>query len=74
MDAASRREIKWVSLGSVPTGAGAVLAARDGSRAYLGLRSADRVAVLDLKTLEVTEEIPMGPGSGPGCMYWIGAS
>ena len=74
MDAASRREIKRVSLGSVATGAGAVLVARDGSRAYLGLRAADRVAVLDLTTLEVTEEFPMGPGSGPGCMYWIGAS
>ena len=36
MDAASRREIKRVSLGSVATGAGAVLVARDGSRAYLG--------------------------------------
>ena len=74
MDAASRREIKRVSLDSVATGAGAVLVAPDGSRAYLGLRAANRVAVLDLTTLEVTEEIPMGPGSGPGCMYWIGAS
>ena len=74
MDAASRREIKRVSLGSADTGDGAVLVARDGSRAYLGLRAADRVAVLDLTTLEVTKEIPMGPGSGPGCMYWIGPS
>ena len=74
LDAALRREIERVSLGSTDTGGGAVLVAPDGSRAYLGLRAADRVAVLDLTTLEVTEEIPMGPGSGPGCMYWIGAN
>ena len=74
IDAASRREIKRVSLGQVDTGDGAVLVSRDGSRAYLGLRAADRVAVLDLATLEVIEEIPTGPGSGPGCMYWIGGS
>ena len=74
MDAASREEIKRVSLGPVATGAGALLVARDGSRAYLALRAADRVAVLDLTTLEVTGEISMGPGSGPGCMYWIGAN
>ncbi len=74
IDAASRQEIKRVTLGPVDTGDGAVLVAPDGSRAYLGLRAADRVAVLDLNTLEVTHEMPMGDGTGPGCMYWIGAS
>ena len=74
MDAASRRVIKRVTLGSADTGDGAVLVAPDGTRAYLGLRAADRVAVLDLNTLEVTQEMPMGDGAGPGCMYWIGAS
>jgi len=74
MEAASRRVIKRVSLGSTDTGDGAVLVAPDGSRAYLGLRAADRVAVVDLNTLEVTLEMPMGDGAGPGCMYWIGAS
>lgn len=72
MDAASRKEIARISLGSEDTGDGAVLVAPDGSRAYLGLREADRVAVLDLKTLEITREFPMGDGAGPGCMYWIG--
>ena len=72
MDAASRAEIKRVTLGSADTGDGAVLVAPDGTRAYLGLRAADRVAVLDLNTLEVTHEMPMGDGAGPGCMYWIG--
>lgn len=74
MDAASRRVIKRVTLGSTDTGDGAVLVAPDGRRAYLGLRAADRVAVVDLDTLEVTLEMPMGEGAGPGCMYWIGAS
>ena len=68
------RVIKRVSLGSTDTGDGAVLVAPDGSRAYLGLRAADRVAVVDLNTLEVILEMPMGDGAGPGCMYWIGAS
>ena len=50
-----------------------MLVAPDGSRAYLGLRAADRVAVVDLDTLEVIREMPMGDGAGPGCLYWIGA-
>ena len=74
IDAASREEIKRVTLGPVDTGDGAVLVAPDGTRAYLGLRAADRVAVLDLNTLEVAHEMRMGDGAGPGCMYWIGAS
>ena len=73
MDAASRVVIERVTLGSTDTGDGAVLVAPDGSRAYLGLRAADRVAVVDLATLEVTLEMPMGDGAGPGCLYWIGA-
>ncbi len=28
---------------------------------------------VDLTTLEVTLEMPMGDGAGPGCLYWIGA-
>ena len=74
LDAASREEIKRVTLGPVDTGDGAVLVSPDGTRAYLGLRAADRVAVLDLTTLEITHEMPMGDGAGPGCMYWIGAN
>jgi YVTN family beta-propeller protein len=74
MDAASRTVIKRVTVGATDTGDGAVLVAPDGTRAYLGLRAADRVAVLDLNTLEVTQEMPMGEGAGPGCMYWVGAN
>ena len=71
MDAASRTEITRVPLGSGDLGDGAVLVAPDGRHAYLGLRAADRVAVVDLNTLEVTHEIPMGDGAGPGCLYWV---
>ena len=73
LDAATRRVITRVTLGQADTGDGAVLVTPDGTRAYLGLRAEDRVAVLDLNTLEVTDELPMGEGTGPGCMYWIGA-
>ena len=74
VNAATREEIKRITLDQIDTGDGAVLVAPDGTRAYLGLRAADRVAVIDLNTLEVTLEMPMGDGAGPGCMYWIGAS
>jgi YVTN family beta-propeller protein len=74
LDAASRNVIKRISLAQMDTGDGAILVSRDGTRAYLGLRDADRVAVLDLATLEVTGEIMMGEGSGPGCMFWAGAN
>ncbi|MDE0829535.1 MAG: hypothetical protein OSB03_10065 [Vicinamibacterales bacterium] len=73
MDARSRTVVKRVALGPTDTGDGAVLVAPGGTHAYLGLRASDRVAVLDLKTLEITQEMPMGDGAGPGCMYWIGA-
>ena len=74
LDAASRSVIKRISMAQMDTGDGAILVSRDGTRAYVGLRDADRVAVLDLATLEVTEEIMMGEGSGPGCMFWAGAN
>ena len=71
MDAATRSVIERVTVGSADTGDGAVLVGPEGRRAFLGLRAADRVSVVDLETLEVTLEIPMGAGAGPGCLYWI---
>jgi YVTN family beta-propeller protein len=73
LDVAARREIKRVTLAPVDTGDGGVMVLRDGSRAYLGLRDVNSVSVVDLKTLEVTAQIPMGPGSGPGCLAWVEA-
>ena len=74
LDAASRSVIKRISMSPVDMGDGAILVSRDGSRAYVGLRALGLVAVLDLVTLEVIEEIMMGEGSGPGCMFWAGAN
>ena len=66
LDAATRTEITRLDLAP-----NAVLVQPDGSRAYAALRGGDSVAVIDLETLEVTGQIPTGPGSGPGCMFWL---
>jgi DNA-binding beta-propeller fold protein YncE len=71
LDAPGRKEIKRIKLAPGDTGDGGMMVMRDGSRAYLGLRDAHAVAVVDLKTLEVIDQIPMGPGSGPGCVFWV---
>ena len=74
LDAVSREVIKRISMAEMDTGDGAILISRDGMNAYVGLRDADRVAIVDLATLEVTGEIMMGEGSGPGCMFWTRAN
>ena len=66
LDAASRTEITRLALAP-----NAVLVQPDGSRAYAALREGNSVAVIDLDTFEVTAQIPTGPGSGPGCMFWL---
>ena len=60
--------------GTHAPGDGAVLVSPDGTHAFLGLRAADRVAVINLETLEVTAEIAMGAGAGPGCLFWLGSN
>jgi len=65
LDTASRRELKRLSLGH---GAGGILMAPDGSRAYVAVSRDDYVAVLDLKTLTVTGHIPTG--EWPDGMAW----
>lgn len=74
VDVPTRKVTKTIKLAAVDTGDGGVMVARDGSRAYLGLRDVHSVSVVDLKTLEVTSQIAMGPGSGPGCIAWVGPS
>ena len=66
LDAVARTEITRLDLAP-----NAVLVQPDGSRAYAALRGGNRVAVIDLETLEVVGQIPTGPGSGPGCMFWL---
>ena len=65
-DAQARTEIARLDLAP-----NAVLVQPDGSRAYAALRGADAVAVIDLDTLAITGQISTGPGSGPGCMFWL---
>ncbi len=71
LDAPSRKEIKRIKLAPIDTGDGGMMVMRDSSRVYLGLRDAHLVSVVDLKTLEVIDQISMGPGSGPGCIVWV---
>ena len=51
MDASTHKEVKQLNLGG---GAAGILIAPDGSRAYVAVSTADKIAVVDLKTLEVT--------------------
>jgi YVTN family beta-propeller protein len=65
LDVASRQELKRISLGH---GAGGILMAADGMRAYIAVSRDDYVAVLDLKTLAVTGRI--ATGQWPDGMAW----
>ncbi len=56
-DAASRKEFKRVKIGH---GAAGILMQPDGSRAFLSCGPDNYVAVLDLKTFEVTDHIDAG--------------
>ncbi len=56
-DAKSRKEFKRVPIGH---GAAGILMDRDGNRAFISCGPDNYVAVLDLKTLEVTSHIDVG--------------
>ena len=64
-DAATRKEFKRVSIGH---GAAGILMQPDGARAYLACGPDNYVAVLDLKTFEVTGHIDAG--GEPDGMAW----
>ncbi len=57
LEATTRKEAKQLNLGG---GSAGILIAPDGSRAYVAVSMADKVAVLDLKTLEVIGQIDAG--------------
>jgi YVTN family beta-propeller protein len=57
LDAATHKEIKPLNLGG---GSAGILIVADGSRAFVAVSEKNKVAVVDLKTLEVTGEIPTG--------------
>ena len=65
VDAASRKEIKRLNLGHRPEG---ILILPDGSRAYVAVAGEKTVAVLNLKSLEVTVRIPTG--NDPDGLAW----
>jgi YVTN family beta-propeller protein len=67
MDATTRKEAKQLNLGG---GAAGILIAPDGSRAYVAVSMADKVAVIDLKTLEVRGQIDAG--KQPDGLAWVG--
>jgi YVTN family beta-propeller protein len=54
LDAASRKEVKQLSLGG---GAAGILMDPDGSHAYVAVSGGNKVAIVDLKRLKVTGEI-----------------
>jgi YVTN family beta-propeller protein len=65
LDATTHAEVKELNLGG---GAAGILMDPDGSRAFVAVSGANKVAVVDLKTLSVTNEIaPLGQPDG---MAW----
>jgi YVTN family beta-propeller protein len=57
IDASTHKEVKQLNLGG---GAAGILIDPDGSRAYVAVSTNDKIAVLDLKTLEVVGQIDAG--------------
>jgi DNA-binding beta-propeller fold protein YncE len=68
LDGKSRKEIKRLQVHAGDSGDGGIYVMPDGSRAYVGLREADNVVVVNLKTLEIEHTWAMGAKSGPGCI------
>jgi YVTN family beta-propeller protein len=65
LDVTSRKEIKKLNLGG---GSAGILIVPDGSRAYIAVSAADKVVVLDLKTLEISGQI--STGKQPDGLAW----
>jgi DNA-binding beta-propeller fold protein YncE len=66
LDAATRKEVKQFNLGG---GAAEILMVPDGSRAYLAVSGKDKVAAVDLKSLEVTGYV--SAGRQPDGLAWV---
>jgi YVTN family beta-propeller protein len=65
IDASARKEVKQLNLGG---GAAGILIAPDGARAYVAVSTNDKVAVVDLKSLEVVGQI--SAGKQPDGLAW----
>jgi len=66
LDALSRKEVKGFDLGG---GASGIVIVPDGSRAYVAVSGKDKVAVLDLKNLEISGNI--STGKQPDGLAWV---
>ena len=65
IDTASHKEIKTLDLGG---GSAGILMAPDGTRAFVAVSAANKVAVVDLKTLDVAGTV--ATGRGPDGLAW----
>jgi len=65
LDTGSRKEVKRVKMGRTPEG---ILMSKDGARAYVAEAGDNRIAIIDLKTLEVAGHLTTG--NGPDGMAW----
>ncbi len=64
IDAASHKELKRLNMGR---GGAGILMDTDGSRAFVGCTADNYVAIIDLKTLEISGHINLG---GPDGLAW----
>src|SRR5262249_4124158 len=67
VDAPARKEIRRIAVGRQPEG---VLIQPDGARAFVAVNGDNQVAVIDLRTWQVTKRF--SPGTGPDGMAWVG--
>ena len=66
-NAPGRKEIKRLKLGTDVEG---ILIEPSGKRAFVAITADDRVAVLDLHTLNIATRFSPGPGTNPDGMAW----
>jgi len=66
LNAATRKEVKQLSLGG---GASGVLIVPDGTRAYIAVSGKDKVAVVDMRSLEVSGNV--STGRQPDGLAWV---
>lgn len=66
LDSSTRKQIKRIKTGGHPEG---IEMAPDGSRAFVALGQEGAVIVIDLKSLEIVNELPTGPGADG--MAWV---
>jgi YVTN family beta-propeller protein len=66
LDASTHQEMKRIKMGRNPEG---ILMVPDGSRAYVAVNGDNTLAIIDLKTLEITGHF--FTGTGPDGMAWV---